>query len=129
MAIRVKTLKPTEDDVQRVVVEGLSALRYVVTVISRRRKRCSSCGAWSAGGDGVSKGAPDLLVRHPDWPRGMHVAMEVKKPGKVKWSSPEQQLAHEAGDTWLVQSLDDALRAIEAVALGAGLCMNRWAPL
>lgn len=107
----------TEDDAQAEIVKGLRSRGYVVLVTSRRVKRCHGCGAFpkSGIGDGVSKGLADLQVRHPSWPVGHWRTLEVKRPGKRwRWSSPEQRDAYRAGQFYLVQSLEDALRALDA---------------
>ena len=115
--MRLKSLHPTEDGIQRVIVEGLTLLGYTVYILSRRPRRCPRCKTWgqSGAGDGVTRGAPDLLVRSRMWPRGVSVGLEVKKPGPVRWSSAEQESAYVAGDTVLVQSLEEALRAVESM--------------
>ena len=117
--MKLKRQRP-EDATQSVITEGLAAYGYVVYVLSRRAKRCPHCREYSHAGDGVSKGAPDLIVRRPAWPRGVCVSIEVKPPGPVKYSSLEQRVAHEAGDTYLVQSLEAALAAVEAVDRSMG---------
>ena len=113
--IRLKTLKPTEDGTQRVIVDGLRLHGYLVQITTRRVKRCKRCGAWpkSGAGDGVSRGVADLLVRWPGWPRGMWLALEVKRPGPVRYSSVEQRIADVAGDIIVVQSFEDALAAVQ----------------
>lgn len=107
--------EPSEDDVQRVIVDGLRLHGYSVRVTSRRRKRCRECGQWSAGGDGVDRGVGDLIVRRRTWRPGLAVVVEVKPPGPVKWSSPEQKAAAESGETVVVQSLEEALEALAKV--------------
>lgn len=103
----------TEDETQTTIVQGLRAHGYLVLVTSRRAKKCWHCGQWpkSGSGDGVSKGVSDLLCRRQTWPMGVWVALEVKRPGPVKWSSKEQELLAETGDVIVVQSLEDALQA------------------
>ncbi len=106
---------PSEDDVQKVVTEGLHSLGMLVWVISRRRKKCWNCGRWPKGGDGVSKGACDVYCRRPTWPKAMVLVLEIKRPGPIKWSSVEQRLASEAGDTWICQSWEDAVAAVRSI--------------
>lgn len=103
---------PTEDETQRVIVDGLRAYGFIVSITSRRRKKCWHCGAWPKGGDGVTKGVADLLVRRPDWPVGIWVALEVKRPGAVQFSSTEQRSATIDGSILLVQSLEQAVEAV-----------------
>jgi hypothetical protein len=114
-------LPEREDDVQRRVVDGLRELGYRVVVTSRRVKRCHQCGAWprSGTGDGVDKGLADVLARHPSWPRGLFVAVEIKRAaGRWRWSSPEQKAAFEAGDFYLARSLEDAVAFLAASRQG-----------
>ena len=117
MACRVKSLKPSEDDTQRGIVDGLRAFGYRVLVTSRRYRKCPQCGTVNHRGDGVSKGLADLVCRHPTWPRGVWVQLEVKKPGSIKYTSTEQKLAHVAGEIYVVQSLEQALEVLRSVRL------------
>lgn len=55
------------------------------------------------GPSGVSKGVPDLLVWHVLVPRTF-LGIEVKRPGRVAYSSAQQREAHEADRFHLVQS-------------------------
>ncbi len=106
--------EPTEDDVQKVIVGGLRSRGFLVQSISRRVKKCWQCGKYpkSDGGDGVSKGVADLLVRRRTWPRGTWMALEVKRPGPIKWTNKEQKALAEDGDTIVVQSLEEAFAAV-----------------
>lgn len=108
-----KLPEPTEDEIQSVIVDGLRLHGYIVLVTSRRKKRCRKCGEWSTGGDGADKGIPDIIVRRPEWFAGRFVAIEVKRPGPIKWSSPEQKLLAESDQIIVVQSLEEAVAAME----------------
>lgn len=108
--------EPSEDEVQTVIVDGLRAMGCIVLITTRRVKKCQGCGKINHVGDGVSKGVADLLVRRKDWPAGVYLSLEVKKPGKVKWSSMEQRLLCEVGDVLVVQSLEEAVEAVKALA-------------
>ncbi len=58
----------TEDELQSQIVIDLTLAGCLVLVTSRRRKRCV-CGRWPRGGDGVTRGLPDLFVWKPSWAR------------------------------------------------------------
>jgi hypothetical protein len=123
--IRLKSLIASEADVQSLIVGYLRVHGWSVAITSRRIKRCQHCGKYpgSNTGDGVTKGkVGDLLVRWPAWAPGVAVALEVKKPGKVRYSSPEQQAAALAGEIVVVQSPEEALSVLERAreALRAG---------
>lgn len=110
MACRIKHLKLTENEIQRQIVQGLTALGYVVLVTSRRVKRCRTCGNWQRGDDGATKGIPDLMVWRNGWD-GWY-GLEVKSPtGKVR---PEQaDLVHRGTPVVIVRSWEEALAATE----------------
>jgi hypothetical protein len=112
---QVKLPPESEDETQKVIVDGLHAYGYLVQITTRRRKKCRTCGAWNHQGDGASKGLADLLVRHPTWIFGLWVQLEVKRPGRIKWACPEQQIFAEQGDIVVVQSLEAALVALKNV--------------
>ena len=67
-----------EDDVQAGMVQMLELLGFTVLVTSRRRRKCWHCGRYPSGGDGVTKGTPDLFVYDPRI--GGWVGLEVKGP-------------------------------------------------
>jgi hypothetical protein len=98
----------TEAATQKLIVDALRLMGFVVLETSRRRKRCWSCGAWPKGGDGVSKGVPDLLVflRGP-W---LWLGLEVKGPATRL--SPEQRALAAAGMTVVVRTPEEALAAV-----------------
>ncbi len=97
----------TEDALQRQIVQALRLGGCTVLVTSRRRKRCP-CGRWPRGGDGVTRGLPDLLVWQPIWEgwRGL----EVKLPrGRL---TAEQRALVEWGAAVVVRSVAEALAAV-----------------
>jgi hypothetical protein len=104
----------TEDEVQKLIVGVLQRAGYRVQVTSRRVKKCWKCGTWprSGGGDGVSRGLADLSCRHPSWPPGLWMALEVKRAGRIRWSSPEQRQAARDREILVVQSVEEALAAV-----------------
>lgn len=104
---RLRSITPSEDDVQATIVEALRLLGYVVLVTSRRRKRCRVCGAFSSGGDGCDRGIPDLLVSLDD---ARWLGMEVKGPRTRV--SPEQRSLAADGRIRIVRSVEDALAAV-----------------
>jgi len=98
----------TEDQVQAAIVRALRAAGYTVLITSRRRRRCVHCGRYSAGGDGVSRGLPDLLVW--DQRRGGWIGIEVK--GARTAVSPEQRELAERGMIAVVRSVEEAFAAL-----------------
>ncbi len=113
MGCRIKSLTPTEAEIQSQIVEGLTLIGYLVLVTSRRYRPCPRCGVIDHRGDGASRGLPDLLVRHPRWPALTWVGLEVKKPGGRV--SPEQQALAQAGAIAVVRSLEDAVAVLRAL--------------
>jgi len=112
-----KPLPLSEDAIQSQIVTALRAHGYTVLVTSRRRKKCRKCGSYEHSGDGADKGVPDLLVGvygDADWPQGTLLGMEVKRPGKVKYSSREQELYVKLGLIVVVQSVEQAIALAEA---------------
>lgn len=96
----------TEDALQRQIVQALTLAGCVVLVTSRRRCRCV-CGRWPRGGDGVTRGTPDLLVLNLTWPARLWKGLEVKLPtGRL---SPEQRRLVDAGAAVVVRSVAEAL--------------------
>ncbi len=96
---------PREDEIQKQIVQGLSALGFLVLVTSRRVKRCRHCGNWQSGKDGAARGIPDLLVSRQGWRQW--VGAEIKSAtGRLR---PEQQELHERGLTLVWRSWEDAL--------------------
>lgn len=66
------------------------------------------------GSSGVAKGVPDILIPIPGWP--CLLGWEIKRPGKVKWSSPEQEEAFILGHFDLIQSLEDGAASLARLA-------------
>jgi hypothetical protein len=104
----------TEAGLQQVVVEGLRLLGFTVLVTTRHPKRCR-CGRWSRADDGASRGLPDLFVTHPT--RGNNwLGIELKRPGGGRLSPEQRQLAG-SGSVAVVQSLEEALAALQVCGL------------
>lgn len=115
-ALKAGKLPPqSEESLQEQIVAALRARGYTVLVTSRRRKKCRKCGSYDYSGDGVDKGLGDLLVTAAWMPAWLWVAMEVKKAGPIKWSSPEQKSLYERAKIMVVQSVEDALGTMEGV--------------
>lgn len=106
----------TEDGIQAAIVVELRVRGFEVLVNSRRRKRCRKCGTVSAGGDGVSKGAPDLLVSAAWMPAWTWIGLEVKRPGRIVWSSPEQESMSRRLKVLVVQSVAEAIGIMEVLS-------------
>lgn len=102
---RAFKLSIPEDSIQRVIVEYLQILGYEVLITSRRRKRCRVCGKYSSGGDGASRGLPDLFISHQRWPLFSWVGIEVK--GAKTPLSPEQKRLEGMGRIYIVRSIED----------------------
>lgn len=106
------TVHKREEDVQRAIIQALRLNGYEVLVTSRVRRRvqCAGCGrwAWQQGGDGVTKGTPDLFVYVDSAWRGL----EVKGTGTAV--SPEQARLAGEGKITIVRSVGEALEAVGA---------------
>jgi hypothetical protein len=100
----------SEEHLQAVIVQALRLAGCQVLVTSRRRKRCRRCGAWPAGGDGVDRGLPDLLVWRPD--QGAWAGLEVKAAHTRV--SPEQRQLAGAGKVVIVRTVEEALGCVQA---------------
>lgn len=61
-----------------------------------------------SGPSGVSKGVPDLLVLPKGGEPGVLIGIEVKRSGKLVWSSPEQEAAFLNGAFSVAQSPEAA---------------------
>lgn len=101
----------SEADVQQAIIEGLTALGYLVEVTSRQRKRCPHCDRYSSGGDGASKGLADLMIGREAW-GCMRIALEVK--GSHTPLSPEQDDLCRRGMIFVARSWEDAVAAVAA---------------
>lgn len=99
----------SEEEIQADIVTTLKMFQFEILSISRRGTRTR--GGRVYGADGVSRGAPDLFCRHPSWPIGIWLPMEVKRVGG-KWSNDEQPRLYEAGAIPRVESVAQALCTI-----------------
>ena len=119
---RGQRIPESEAQVQAAIIERLTLAGYTVISTSRIRKgvRCR-CGQWlvPSGGDGVTKGCPDLFVTHTAWPPSMWIAIEVK--GSHTPVSDEQR-AMIANERYFVardqDTADRLLREAETAILG-----------
>lgn len=110
---RGRRLVESEAQVQAAIIERLTVAGYIVASTSRVRRgvRCA-CGRFSypSGGDGVTRGLPDLFVSHQDWPAGMWIGIEVK--GTRTAVSADQRLMAGLGRIFIVRNQDDADRLV-----------------
>jgi len=119
---RGQRIPESEAQVQHAIIERLTLAGYTVVSTSRIRKgvRCQ-CGRFNvpSGGDGVTKGCPDLFITHVNWPPSMWVAIEVK--GSHTPVSDEQR-AMIANERYFVardqDTADRLLREAETAILG-----------
>lgn len=91
-----------EAPLQLAIVESLQYCGLEVYETSTHRQKGSS---------GVDKGIADLLVPHPCL-RYTALCIEVKRPGNIRWSSPEQRRAAELAHTIVVRGIEEALDAV-----------------
>lgn len=75
-------------------------------------------GQYKAKGSGTTEGFPDLWVRHPVWPRGLWVAIELKTATGTL--SPEQERLHDAGGSHVCRSIGQVSEV--AYAIHNALC-------
>jgi len=106
-----------EAAVQRSIVDLLRQVGYSVFSTSRVRKRCVRCGHFSAGGDGVDKGLPDLMVTRDGW--GLFCGLEVK--AEDGHPTPEQKAAIERGLYSIVRSPEQGLGALRGFEIAHDL--------
>jgi len=92
-----------EHELQAQIVDALRASGFSVYETTAYRQKGSS---------GVDRGVPDLLVALDASIPGQFLGLEVKRPGKVRYSSIEQEEAAKKGHIVIVQSLVDVLRAL-----------------
>ena len=119
---RGQRIPEREEQVQAAIIKRLTLAGYTVISTSRIRKgvRCR-CGQWlvPSGGDGVTKGCPDLFVTHVNWPKSMWIAIEVK--GSHTPVSDEQRVMI-ANERYFVardqDTADHLLREAETAILG-----------
>lgn len=110
----------TEAQIQQTIVDGLHALKFHVLTTDRPRFKCPHCGHVRYGGDGVSRGLPDVMFTHPSWPLGVWAGIEVKKSAKAK-VRPEQQTLKELMRVLVTWDPDHALdyaRSLHEVLTG-----------
>lgn len=93
----------SEQEIQDSISDLLSGLGFTVLHTNTHGVR---------GPTGVSRGVPDLLVYHKEFPSGVSIGLEVKKPKGWKWSSYEQWEAWENKRTKLVFSPHCAVMAV-----------------
>lgn len=104
---------------------GLFGYRCKELGKSRAKVTCKACGVtdWPRGWQGNTPGAPDLLVTHNGWPRGIWLSLELKtEKGDIRSSQVEDI---EAGRTLLCRDLETPLRAL--VEYEEGLCDGGYA--
>lgn len=102
MARKQQTRSATEAETQAAIVDAIALCGLEVLHTSAFKQK---------GASGVSKGIPDLLIPHPALP-WTYMGIEVKKPGTIKWSSPEQEAAARALRFATVQTAAQAISAI-----------------
>lgn len=103
----IELIKLTESQVQRQIVDGLTALGYIVLETTTHVRHGKG---WATGQD---KGVPDLLVTHRHWPTGCWLGIEVKVP-KGRPSSREQRALIDGGRVIVARSFADARIVIDA---------------
>jgi hypothetical protein len=118
----------TEEMVQVQIMQGLRISGYIVQQTTHRYRKttCPKChhpfhpkfqstrnGETVTVGYGSSKGVADLLVTHPKWQAPLWIAIEVKRPGKIKYSSQEQADLAASGAILVAQSFDEALAKLQ----------------
>lgn len=91
-----------------------NGFRVKQTSVRYKLQKCKKCGHSQrpTGGYGASGGVPDLLVRHPSWPKGLWRGIEIKGP--TTRISPEQKKLAAEDAIFIVRSAADALEAANA---------------
>ncbi|MCC7229782.1 MAG: hypothetical protein IT203_05260 [Fimbriimonadaceae bacterium] len=97
-----------EHELQAQIVDALRASGFSVYETTAYRQKGSS---------GVDRGVPDLLVALDASIPGQFLGLEVKRPGKVRYSSIEQEEAAKKGHIVVVQSLGDVLTILATTLL------------
>lgn len=115
----LKTLPIKEEDIQAAIIQLFTALGFDVFQASRRGVKTAQGRVY--GADGVDKRVPDLYIRWKTWPRGMQLALEVKRPKGWEWSNPQQKEAWISGATAKVHSVDQAIATVFEFWQRAGL--------
>ncbi|MCA1594881.1 MAG: hypothetical protein LC772_00415 [Chloroflexi bacterium] len=113
-----------EAAVQRDIKYALELYGLQVLTLSRQRRRCHQCHQWPRGGDGVTKGTPDLLVtRLSAWrdckpwviaSRSVWIGLEIKASSKA-FVRPQQKEFAELGAVVIVTSSEQALASMQAM--------------
>ena len=103
-----------ETEIQRAAIDLLKILGCEVLVTSRVRKRCHRCGNFSAGGDGASKGLPDLFIRKAYWPTYLWLGIEIKGDNTVV--RPEQKDLSDRGGVHICRGMDAVMELPAFVA-------------
>jgi hypothetical protein len=107
--ILMATVSPIrEEDVQRSIIQWCHLHRLEVMQTSRRGIKCPTCRKTVYGGDGVTRGLPDLLVRVGS--TATWLAVEVKGP-KTRLSQDQKSLLA-SGSIHVVRSLDEFIALI-----------------
>lgn len=88
-----------EHELQKQIVDALKIAGFDVLETTAYRQK---------GPSGVDKGVPDLLVSHKVL-QTTFLGIEVKLPGKIKWSSLEQRELWERGRFHVAQSPGQAV--------------------
>lgn len=107
----------TEKQFQQAVVNFLRFHGYSVFVLGfyRTKVKCPFCNHFfhSSGSYGNARGAPDLIVSHDQFPQGVWVGVELKRPGAKLRLTAEQKRLYEKNRIFLVASWEDADRLLE----------------
>jgi hypothetical protein len=102
--------QPREHEIQAAIVDALRLAGLTVYETTAYRQR---------GASGVDRGIPDLLICHPS-AMYTYLGIEVKRPGPIRWSSPEQGRAYAEHRFALAQSPEQALRVVHAWLFAIG---------
>lgn len=94
-----------EGDTVADIRKTLHALGYLTAVVSQRGGK----------GSGTTEGYPDLSVRHRDWPRGVCVLIEAKRPVGGVLSKGQREL-HADGWSHVCNSVESTLAAVREAA-------------
>ena len=113
MGIRIRSLKPSEDEIQGQIVQGLRALCFTVLVTTVRPKRCPQCQRWGKEGSGATKGIPDLFFSRQEWGNRLYGAEIKSATGRLR---PEQKVLADRGMTFVWRSLEDALETLKKLS-------------
>jgi hypothetical protein len=94
-----EAVRPKESQVQAAIVDALTLAGFTVLVTSQIQAT-----------KGASVGIADLIVQHEVCGPSA-LMLEVKRPGPVRYSSPEQEALAKKGLTKVVQSAHEAVGA------------------